>query len=111
MKRTMKMVVLSSLVFAVQGAVAAGVEQPYPADAEASYDLPALDTYADQQARAGTAWGANARSESVFPADGEAVAAMPGVGSYAAQQSAQPSGASEMRSQSAIPFTVQIADG
>ncbi|HEX2826802.1 MAG TPA: hypothetical protein VHP37_10685 [Burkholderiales bacterium] len=67
MKRTMKMVVLSSLVFAVQGAVAAEVDQPYPSDAEASYSLPALDSFADQMARAGRAneepqsWGVGKR--------------------------------------------------
>jgi hypothetical protein len=67
MKRTMKLAVLSSLVFAVQGAVAATLDQPYPSDAEASYSLPAPDTYADRMARAGRAdeesqaWGVGKR--------------------------------------------------
>src|ERR687883_274811 len=94
MKRT-QLVVLSVLTLGLAGAVQAS---PFPADAEASYNKPALDTYADSQARAGNAWGVNARSEqSVYPADGEAVASMPG--SYVAEQSAQPSSAREMRSQ------------
>jgi hypothetical protein len=67
MKRTMQLAVLSSLVFAVQGAVAANMEQPYPADAEASYTLPASDSYAERMARAGRAdeepqaWGVGKR--------------------------------------------------
>ena len=37
---------------------------PFPADAEASYNLPALDIYADQQGRKGessNAWGVSKR--------------------------------------------------
>ena len=67
MKRNLQMAVLASLVFAGQGALAANVEQEYPSDAEASYSLPALDSYADQMARAGRAneepqaWGVGKR--------------------------------------------------
>ena len=46
-------------------ALGLGVAQatPFPADAEASYDLPALETYAEQQARMGDspAWGVSKR--------------------------------------------------
>ena len=46
---------------------------PFPADAEASYHLPALDSYAEQRARMGDgpdAWGVSKRgeeSDSPFP--------------------------------------------
>ncbi len=46
-------------------ALGLGVAQatPFPADAEASYHLPALDSYAEQQARMGDspAWGVSKR--------------------------------------------------
>ena len=38
-------------------AMSAGAESTFPSDAEASYDLPAPDTYADQQARAANGGG------------------------------------------------------
>lgn len=65
MKRA-QMAVVSVLLFAVQGAAyAQGVESTFPADAEASYNLPALDTYADMQARKGgdpqEVWGVGKR--------------------------------------------------
>ena len=53
---------VSVLAFALQGVVQAS---PYPADAEASHNLPALDTYADQQERSGAAnetWGVTKRA-------------------------------------------------
>ena len=58
---------LVSIVFAAQGAAySAGMESPFPSDAEASYNLPALDTYADIQARKGgeqqsEVWGVGKR--------------------------------------------------
>ena len=110
MKRT-QLVVLSVLSLGLAGAVQAS---PFPADAEeANYNKPALDTYADQQARAGNTWGVNARSDSVFPADAEASYDKAALSSYAEQHAGKPNSALEMRSQNAFPFpyTVQIADG
>src|SRR3954454_8240877 len=49
MKRT-QLVVLSVLALGLAGAVQAS---PFPADAEASYNKLALDSYAEQHARAG----------------------------------------------------------
>jgi hypothetical protein len=52
MKRKSHLAVLSVVMFAAHTmAFSANVESPYPSDAEASYSLPALDTYAEQQAR------------------------------------------------------------
>ena len=68
MKRNVKLAVLASLVFAGQGAIAANVEEQYPADAEASYSLPAPDSYSERMARAGRAdeepqaWGVGKRT-------------------------------------------------
>jgi len=59
--------VVSVLLFAAQGAAySGGMESPFPSDAEASYSLPALDTYADMQARNGGSeqsevWGVGKR--------------------------------------------------
>ena len=65
MKRA-QVAVVSILLFAVQGAAyATDVQSAFPADAEASYSLPALDTYADMQARKGgdqqEVWGVGKR--------------------------------------------------
>ena len=60
MKR-MQLLAVSVLAFGLQGVAQA---TPLPADAEASYHLAALDTYADQQARRGErsdAWGVSKR--------------------------------------------------
>ena len=60
MKRT-QLLLLSVLTFGLQGVAQA---TPFPADAEASYHLAALGTYADQQARMGEtsdAWGVSKR--------------------------------------------------
>ena len=59
--KTTKLLLLSVLAFGLHGVAQAS---PYPADAEASHHLPALDTYADQQARIGvgsTTWGVSKR--------------------------------------------------
>ena len=66
MKRTVQLAVAASLVFAAQSAISAPIESPYPSDAEASYNLPARDTYADMQARKGNSdqlenWGVGKR--------------------------------------------------
>jgi len=53
--------VLSVLAFGLQGVAQAA---PYPADAEASFNLPALETYVEQQARLGdgaATWGVTKR--------------------------------------------------
>ena len=60
MKRN-QLLMLCVLAFGLQGAAQAA---PYPADAEASFDLPALETYADRQASKGEspdAWGVSKR--------------------------------------------------
>jgi hypothetical protein len=72
MKRT-QLFVLSVLALGLQGVAQAS---PFPADAEASYNKPALDTYADQQARIadGSApWGVSKREtqpQDTFPSGG-----------------------------------------
>ncbi len=58
MNRKAQLLVLSVLMFGVQVASA----NTFPADAEASYDLPALSSYAD------AAWGVSER-KSVQPHD------------------------------------------
>ena len=73
MKRN-QLVLLSLLAFGVSGnALAEDAKSgraetvqtsTFPADADASYDLPALETYADRQARMGdspAAWGVSKR--------------------------------------------------
>jgi hypothetical protein len=47
----------------------------------------------------------------VFPADAEASYDKPALSSYAEQYARKPNSALEMRSQTALPYTVQIADG
>ena len=61
MKRN-HLLVLSVLALGLQGAVANA--STFPADAEASYSLPALETHADRYARMGDtseAWGVSKR--------------------------------------------------
>ena len=56
-----QMWVLSVLAFGLQGVALAS---PYPADAEASFNLPAADAYAEQQARlddGAAPWGISKR--------------------------------------------------
>ena len=67
MKSKAQFAVLSVLLLAVSGAASANTESVFPSDAEASYDLPALDTYADRMARAGIGepsevWGVGRRA-------------------------------------------------
>jgi hypothetical protein len=51
MKRKTQLLALSVLLVGVQGVVSAtAMDVPYPSDAEASYNLSARDTYADQHA-------------------------------------------------------------
>jgi hypothetical protein len=56
-----QMLVLSVVAFGLQGIAQAA---PYPSDAEASYDLPAIESYAEQQTRVGdggATWGVTSR--------------------------------------------------
>jgi hypothetical protein len=69
MKRT-QLLVLSVLALGLQGVAQAS---PFPADAEASYNLPAISSYAEQHA--GDTWTS---AQSSFPADAEASYGMPG---------------------------------
>ena len=60
MKR-IQLLVLSALVAGLQASAA---QAAFPSDAEASYDLPALETYADRMARTsngGEVWGVSRR--------------------------------------------------
>jgi hypothetical protein len=72
MKAT-QLFVLPVLAFALQGVTQAA---PYPSDAEASYNLAALETYADQQSGLGegaAVWGVTkreARPHDAFPFGG-----------------------------------------
>jgi hypothetical protein len=64
--------VLSVLAFGLMGVAQAS---PFPADAEASYSLPASETYADRQAGKGesSSWGVSKRSvepHNAFPFGG-----------------------------------------
>ena len=67
MKRNIKVLVFSVLMFGLQGAaLSATNDSPYPADAEASYNIPAKETYADRQARIGDSaevWGVSKREQ------------------------------------------------
>jgi hypothetical protein len=71
MKRT-QLLVLSVLALGLQGVAHA----TYPADAEASFDLPALQTYAERHAGVGDAsgaWGVSMRAvtpHNAFPFGG-----------------------------------------
>ena len=86
MKRN-HLLVLSALVAGLQIGVAQA--SPFPADAEASYDLPALQTYADRQAGNGNGNGnGNGGRMSVgrFPADAEASHDLPALETYTERQ-------------------------
>jgi hypothetical protein len=72
MKRTIQVLVLSVLASAVQLANASVVSS-FPADAEATYNLPALESYAERHARtsgADASWGVGKRQTSGFPSGG-----------------------------------------
>jgi hypothetical protein len=66
-----QLIALSVLALGLQGVAHAA----YPSDAEASFDLPALSTYADQAAmgESSAAWGVSKRevqAHSAFPSGG-----------------------------------------
>ena len=59
--KVMQLLVLSAVAFGSQSIAHAN---PYPSDAEASYSLPAIETYAEAQARLSDAretWGVTKR--------------------------------------------------
>jgi hypothetical protein len=66
MKRNIKVLVFSALMFGLQGAaLSASNDSPFPAStAEANYNLPAIESYADRHARMGDSaevWGVSKR--------------------------------------------------
>ena len=84
MKRN-QLLVLSALVAGLQIGVAQA--SPFPADAEASYDLPALQTYADRQAGNGNGNGNGERMiVGRFPADAEASHDLPALETHVERQ-------------------------
>ena len=67
MKRTTQLLVMSVLMFGVQhAALAEPAESPFPADSsEEAYNLPAIESYAERQARMGEgapSWGVSKRA-------------------------------------------------
>ena len=88
MKRT-QLFVLSVLAVSLHGAAQAN---PFPADAEASYNLPAIESYAERHARTDATWGVSERQIG-FPADAEASYNMPARDSYAERQARKPNSA------------------
>jgi hypothetical protein len=62
------------VVLALSAVSGATFASSFPSDAEASYDLPALESRADRMARSGEAdqnWGVSQRqSQDVFPSHG-----------------------------------------
>jgi hypothetical protein len=64
-----QLLVLSALLIASQTLATSVSASPYPADAEASFNLPALDTYADRHARmqGSESWGVSKREQPVDP--------------------------------------------
>jgi hypothetical protein len=95
-----QLIVLSLLSLGLTGAVQAS---PYPADAEASFDLPALQTYADRYV------GASEGIARANPADAEASFDLPALQSYVERHSgmgASPStwGVSERKVEPHNPF-------
>ena len=61
MKRKTQLLVLSVVMFGVQSVASATTESPYPADAEASHNLPAIETYAAGDSSA--IWGVSKREQ------------------------------------------------
>jgi hypothetical protein len=66
MKRKTLLTVLSLLLFTAYNTFSGNTESPYPADAEASFRLPALESYADQHSRkerGSEVWGVGKREQ------------------------------------------------
>jgi hypothetical protein len=98
MKRT-QLLVLSVLALGLQGVAQAS---PFPADAEASYNLPAISSYAEQHA--GDTWTS---AQSSFPADAEASYGMPGGVTHAEQHA----GDTWTSAQSSFPADAEASYG
>jgi hypothetical protein len=66
MKSNIKVLVFSVLMFGVQSVALSANDSPYPADAEASYNIPAKETFADRHAAMGEGsetWGVSKREQ------------------------------------------------
>jgi hypothetical protein len=99
MKRT-QLLVLSVLALGLQGIAQAG---SFPADADASYNLPARGSYSEQQSG-----GSSAGTQSAFPADAEASYNLIARGSYAEKHASDVVSA---RAQASVAFnSVNIDD-
>jgi hypothetical protein len=101
MKRT-QLLVLSVLALGLQGVAQAS---PFPADAEASYNLPAKSSYAEQHA--GGTWTS---AQSAFPADAEASYNLPARATHADIHAADPVSARAMRAQDVVAFRGNLDD-
>jgi hypothetical protein len=95
MKRT-QFLVLSVLALGLQGVAQAS---PFPADAEASYNLPAISSYAEQHA--GDTWTS---AQSSFPADAEASYGMPGGVTHAEQHAGDALSPGSVRTHDVMAF-------
>jgi hypothetical protein len=100
MKRT-QLFVVSVLALGLQGIAQA---TPFPADADASYNMPAADSYAERSTRLDATWGVSER-QVAFPADAEASHNLVARDSHAERQAR--SGGSGMSARAAqLPFHV-----
>jgi hypothetical protein len=95
MKRT-QLLVLSVLALGLQGVAQAGT---FPADADASYNLPAAGSYSEQSS------GGNWTSASSFPADADASNSVAVRESYAERHANE-----AVRTQSAMAFGAASID-
>jgi hypothetical protein len=101
MKRT-QLLVLSVLALGLQGVAQAS---PFPADAEASYNLPAKSSYAEQHA--GDDWTS---AQSSFPADAEASYGMPGGVTHVEQHAGDALSPGSVRTQDTMAFRGNLDD-
>jgi hypothetical protein len=66
MKRNIQVLVFSALMFGLQGAALSATKDSFPADAEASYNIPAIESYAERHTRMGESaevWGVSKREQ------------------------------------------------
>lgn len=105
MKRT-QLFVMSVLALGLQGIAQA---TPFPADAEASYNMPAADSYAERHARLDTTWGVSER-QVAFPADAEASHNLAARDSYAERHARTGSQTSARATQLPIHVAVVAID-
>ena len=103
MKRT-QLLVVAVFALGLQGIAQAA--SPFPSDAEASYDKPALSSWAEQHAG-----GSQSGAQNVFPSDAEASYNLPALESYAERHANQALSERAMRTQAKASFTsVNIDD-